>query len=369
MNALKRAAECNIYYSHTRAGWPYGELYASGGEILVMGGLTPELTVGAWMKSGGHSRMVLNRTTEFVGIGHVNGSWVMFSRGGDDDWYKDYFKPADLNFVKTLENKNRVDNVVVAKSIMTPQFRAGYINSNIDMGQTTQCAPKILTKGTWTVTSYVDVVASTVKWTSSNPRVASVDSNGLVTGLTTGQAVITGTLHGQSITFTINVSERGTPVYPPLGEHLVKYRTHVQNVGWQGYVADGFMSGTSGRSLRLEGINVALDPSVGGGIEYRTHVQNIGWQNYVSNGAMSGTEGLGYRLEGINIRLTGAAAQKYDIYYRVHTQNIGWMGWAKNGEASGSAGFGYRLEGIEIQLVAKGAPAPGSTAKAFVENK
>ena len=43
------------------------------------------------------------------------------------------------------------------------------------------------------------------------------------------------------------------------------------------------------------------------------------------------------------------------------------MGWTKNGEASGSAGFGYRLEGIEVQLVAKGAPAPGPTANAFVE--
>ena len=43
------------------------------------------------------------------------------------------------------------------------------------------------------------------------------------------------------------------------------------------------------------------------------------------------------------------------------------MGWSKNGDSSGSAGFGYRLEGIEIQLVLKGAPAPGFTAKAFVQ--
>lgn len=97
---------------------------------------------------------------------------------------------------------------------------------------------------------------------------------------------------------------------------MVKYRTHVQNVGWQAFVADGSMSGTSGRSFRLEGINIDLNDNISGGIEYRTHV---GWQNYVANGAMSGTEGMSYRLEGIQIRLTGEAATKYDIYYHTHT--------------------------------------------------
>ena len=37
----------------------------------------------------------------------------------------------------------------------------------------------------------------------------------------------------------------------------------------------------------------------------------------------------------IQIRLTGEAAEKYDIYYRVHCQDDGWLGWAKNGEKAG----------------------------------
>lgn len=46
----------------------------------------------------------------------------------------------------------------------------------------------------------------------------------------------------------------------------VSYRTHVQRIGWQGYVSDGEMSGTSGRSFRLEGINIRLSdlPCAGG---------------------------------------------------------------------------------------------------------
>ena len=126
------------------------------------------------------------------------------------------------------------------------------------------------------------------------------------------------------------------------------------------------MSGTSGRSLRLEGINISVAGNgVSGEIQYRTHVQSIGWQGWVSNGAMSGTSGRSLRLEAIQIKLTGDLANKYDVYYRVHAQSVGWMGWAKNGASAGTAGYSYRLEGIQIKLVAKGASAPGSTANAF----
>ena len=154
----------------------------------------------------------------------------------------------------------------------------------------------------------------------------------------------------------------------PFKCHTISYRTHVQDIGWQDFVYDGAMAGTTGKSLRLEGININIENQLySGDIEYSTHVQNIGWQKFVKNGAMSGTSGKSLRLEAIKIRLTGEMAEKYDIYYRVHCQDFGWMGWAKNGESAGSAGYSYRLEGIEIVLVEKGGKAPGSTANAFSE--
>lgn len=146
----------------------------------------------------------------------------------------------------------------------------------------------------------------------------------------------------------------------------VNYQSHVQNIGWQNWANNGATSGTSGQSLRLEAMKIQL-ANIDGGIEYRTHVQNIGWMNWVANGALSGTEGLSYRLEAIDIRLTGDAADQYDIYYRVHAQNFGWMGWAKNGASAGTAGYAYRLEAIQIVLVPKGGEAPGSTAGSFVQ--
>lgn len=146
---------------------------------------------------------------------------------------------------------------------------------------------------------------------------------------------------------------------------MIKYQTHVQNIGWQGEKVDGEMSGTTGQSLRLEAIKIQLSSSIDGGIVYKTHVQDYGWLNFVTNGQASGTTGQAKRLEAIQMQLTGNAKNQYDLYYRVHAQNFGWLGWAKNGESAGTAGYSYRLEGIQIVLVPKGGNAPGSTSKHY----
>ena len=141
----------------------------------------------------------------------------------------------------------------------------------------------------------------------------------------------------------------------------VAYNTHVQSYGWQDYVVNGAMSGTSGQAKRLEGIHIALTgQKYSGDIEYRTHVQSYGWQAWKKNGAMSGTSGESKRLEAIEIRLTGEMARNYDVYYRVHAQSFGWLNWAMNGQSAGTAGYSKRLEGIQIVLVEKGKGAPGN---------
>ncbi|MBC3887300.1 CHAP domain-containing protein [Acetobacterium paludosum] len=147
------------------------------------------------------------------------------------------------------------------------------------------------------------------------------------------------------------------------------YQTHIENFGWQDYVSNGNLSGTVEQALRLEAIKINLDnQGYNVGIDYSTHIENIGWQDYVSNGNLSGTVGQALRLEAIKIKLSGADAEKFDVYYRVHAENVGWMGWAKNGEPAGTAGFCYRLEAIEIQIVPRGEDAPGTTATPFIAN-
>lgn len=132
------------------------------------------------------------------------------------------------------------------------------------------------------------------------------------------------------------------------------YRTHVQSIGWQGFAANGVMSGTIGKAKRLEGIEIKLDTTANLGVQYTTHCQSYGWLPWSSNGEMNGTTGEAKRLEAIKIQLTGADKDQYDIYYRVHAQTYGWLNWVKNGEAAGTAGYAKRLEGIQIVIVKKG---------------
>ena len=145
----------------------------------------------------------------------------------------------------------------------------------------------------------------------------------------------------------------------------IMYKTHVQSFGWQNWVLNGTMSGTSGKAKRLEGINIKLsNAAYAGGIQYQTHIQKNGWeQKWKKDGEMSGTSGEAKRLEAIRIKLYGEMANHFDVYYRVHAQSYGWLGWAKNGEESGTAGYAKRLEGIQIVLVPKGSAAPANNYK------
>ena len=157
--------------------------------------------------------------------------------------------------------------------------------------------------------------------------------------------------------------------HPYYQKYYIGYSTHVQDIGWQGMVYDGAVSGTIGKSKRVEAIQINLkNAQYEGNVEYRTHIQDIGWETkWKSDGEMSGTSGQCKRLEAIQIRLTGEMAKQYDIYYRVHSQDYGWLGWAKNGASAGTEGLLKRVEAIEIQLVKKGNSAPGSMTAAFIK--
>jgi len=141
------------------------------------------------------------------------------------------------------------------------------------------------------------------------------------------------------------------------GDIGVTYRTHIENEGWlQGWMADGATSGSEGKGLRLEAIEMKLTGDVPDDlkIQYQTHLENNGWaQGWVADGDPSGSEGQGLRLEAIEIKLTGADAADYSVKYRTQIQNEGWaQGWVVDGALSGSEGKGLRLEAIEV-LVAE----------------
>jgi uncharacterized protein YjdB len=142
---------------------------------------------------------------------------------------------------------------------------------------------------------------------------------------------------------------------------------HVASKGWLAQGSGRRVVGTTGQGLRMEAFKLSVKSNISGGIEYRAHVQNVGWQGWKRDGVLAGTEGQSKRVEAVGIRLTGDLSKYFDVYYRAHVSNIGWMGWAKNGANAGTGKLGHVLEAFEITIVAKGAPAPGSTARAYRE--
>ncbi len=255
---------------------------------------------------------------------------------------------------------------------------------SIELNKTTVSLEKDKTTQLTATVLPADADMNGLKWETNNAKVAVVDANGVVTALAPGNATITATaedMSGVTASCMVTVPSKGTGSgntdytggstsnvtdsknVPNINAY---YRTHIQTYGWEGkendistWKSNGAMSGTSGKSKRLEGINIVVDcadpkitPNLG--IQYTTHCQSYGWLPWSGNGEMNGTERESKRLEAIMIKLTGADAQYYDVYYRVHAQTYGWLGWAKNGAPAGTAGYAKRLEGIQVVVVKKG---------------
>lgn len=84
-------------------------------------------------------------------------------------------------------------------------------------------------------------------------------------------------------------------------------QAHVQGMGWQNQVifSNGNYIGTKGRKLRMEAIKLSLcgsnaDKYV---LKYRVHMQGIGWGAWVTNGNVAGTTGQKRRIEAVQIKI------------------------------------------------------------------
>lgn len=133
-------------------------------------------------------------------------------------------------------------------------------------------------------------------------------------------------------------------------------QAHVGKVGWQKAVSENSVSGTVEKGLRMEAMKIQCsDFSGGNGIQYRSHIQNTGWENnWRKSGETSGTTGRSLQMEAVQIKLTGQISKVFDVYYRVHVSDFGWLGWTKNGEAAGTTGGSKQMEAIQVRLMHKG---------------
>lgn len=147
---------------------------------------------------------------------------------------------------------------------------------------------------------------------------------------------------------------------------ILKYRAHIQGIGWQEWKNNGEQAGTNDESRRMESLILDFgDANLNSQIAYRAHVQNIGWQEWVHGGELCGTTGQSLRIEAIQIKLTGSLADTHEIYYQVHISDFGTLDYVQDGQRTGSEGFSKRMEAIRIHFVEKGAEHPETGSRGF----
>lgn len=120
----------------------------------------------------------------------------------------------------------------------------------------------------------------------------------------------------------------------------LRYRAHLEKIGWQNWKDEGEIAGTTGEARRLEAIQI--DTSIE--VYAKAHIQEIGWKDYgkINKNTIIGTTGEGRRLEALQL--------KGKFKYRVHIQESGWSAWtsADGVITLGSVGQRLRIEAIQI---------------------
>lgn len=84
----------------------------------------------------------------------------------------------------------------------------------------------------------------------------------------------------------------------------ISYDVHMERVGDVKGSIEGQVEGSIGQAKRLEGItiNVKSIPK-GYKLLYRTHIENQGWGKWCNSGEYSGTKGKGLRMEAVEIKI------------------------------------------------------------------
>ena len=93
-----------------------------------------------------------------------------------------------------------------------------------------------------------------------------------------------------------------------LGDFHVKKDRSVSLTGADGKEIpyDVYFLGTTGKGLRVEAMQINMmkgGESIDFDLSYETHVQNIGWMGFVPCGGFAGTKGQGLRMEALRMRV------------------------------------------------------------------
>ena len=194
-SAMERAAETSMYFDHTRPNSTdcYSINEKMNGENIAAGTSTPEAAMQLWMSSSGHKANILRTSFNSIGIGYiqVDGTsyWVQCFGTGEAEEPKN--KPSGT-FTKTYKIQTVEDYISLRFSN----------NSNVNLKIGEQTSKELENYNTWV---YSNIEGNSVKWTSSNTKVANVDNYGKVSAVGIGNSTITAQIGSKSISYNVNV--------------------------------------------------------------------------------------------------------------------------------------------------------------------
>lgn len=144
---------------------------------------------------------------------------------------------------------------------------------------------------------------------------------------------------------------KGQATTKAMNDNGLYYSAHVQNYGDLAQVHDGMVSGTTGQSLRMEGLKIDTTKLGEVTTNVEAHIQNVGWKKYnnIKPDTLIGTTGESKRIEALRIEMLGLETGK-KLKYRVHLSGEGWTTWVENGYATGSVGLSKAIEAVQLLI-------------------
>ncbi len=178
--AMKRAAECSLYFEHTR---PDGSScffltdHASR-ENIAAGNRTAVSTVAGWMDSPGHKANILSSDTRSIGVGCF--------RMGTVYYWVQMFGRAEAEPVEQPADREASYTTSMLTELAEPY--AYVYPDTIQAGETAELVCGLRNPG-WSAV-YATLASEDWLFSSDNPAVATVDREGRITGVGFGTATI-----------------------------------------------------------------------------------------------------------------------------------------------------------------------------------
>ncbi len=209
--AMKRAAELSIYFSHTRPNGSsymtaYSKLGNSCGENIAAGQSSASAVMSSWMNSKDHKANILSKNYKSIGIGS-------FTNNGTTYWVQ-VFSGNSGTSASNSGSSSKTVSVSAKSSYISGALTLTPSSSSIKKGKTTSITAYIKNKGSSGFKAKIN--NSCLKWSSGSTSVATVSSSGTVTGKAKGSAKITAKTSGgsASASTTITVTSDGSSTTP-----------------------------------------------------------------------------------------------------------------------------------------------------------